>query len=396
MPTKSIDARPVPLREPASARDLEISAPRTTLRDRILGWRDRLLASPRFQRWAASFPLTRFIALRRARHLFDLCAGFVYTQTLLACSRIRLFEALADQPLDLATLARQTSLPEDRLLRLLQAAESLGLVQRRSGGRFGLGAIGAPLARNPALAALIEHNALLYADLSDPLDLLRDGRGSALPHYWPYAAADRPAEVAPDRVRSYSALMSTSVSMIAADLLDAYAIGRHRHVLDVGGGEGGFLLDAGRRAPHLRLTLFDLPAVADAAGRRFQEAGLSDRARAFGGDFLEDPLPAGADLVTLLRVLHDHDDDAVLVLLRAVRRAADPSATILIAEPMSDLPGAPTVGSAYFGFYLLAMGSGRARSPREYTALLREAGFSRVQTLRPRTPVQTGILVARG
>ena len=30
--------------------------------DRWLAWRNRLVASPRFQRWAAGFPLTRRIA----------------------------------------------------------------------------------------------------------------------------------------------------------------------------------------------------------------------------------------------------------------------------------------------------------------------------------------------
>ena len=43
----------------------------------ILAWRDRLLGSPRFQRAAARFPLTRPLARRRARTLFDISAGFV-------------------------------------------------------------------------------------------------------------------------------------------------------------------------------------------------------------------------------------------------------------------------------------------------------------------------------
>ena len=53
-------------------------------KDRIHASLDGLLASPRFRRWAAAFPLTRPIARRRARELFDLCAGFVYSQVLLA------------------------------------------------------------------------------------------------------------------------------------------------------------------------------------------------------------------------------------------------------------------------------------------------------------------------
>ncbi|MCC7280468.1 MAG: methyltransferase, partial [Chromatiaceae bacterium] len=50
--------------------------------------RNRLLASPAFQRWAVDFPLTRPIAQRRARALFDVTAGFVYSQILFACVRL--------------------------------------------------------------------------------------------------------------------------------------------------------------------------------------------------------------------------------------------------------------------------------------------------------------------
>ncbi len=57
-----------------------------------------LLRIPRFQRWAAASPLTRVVARRRAKALFDLCAGFVYSQILLACVRLRLFEILAARP----------------------------------------------------------------------------------------------------------------------------------------------------------------------------------------------------------------------------------------------------------------------------------------------------------
>ena len=75
------------------------------------------------------------------------------------------------------------------------------------------------------------------------------------------------------------------------------------------------------RAPDLRLMLFDLPPVAERARARFAAAGLAGRAAAIGGDFLADPLPPGADVVSLVRVLHDHDDAAALAILRAARRA---------------------------------------------------------------------------
>ena len=105
--------------------------------DRLLNWRDGLLASAAFQRWAAAFPLTRPIARRRARALFDLCAGFVYSQVLLACVRLHLFDILAEGPQTAEVLAPRLSMPLDAARRLLAAAVSLRLVERREGMHLG-------------------------------------------------------------------------------------------------------------------------------------------------------------------------------------------------------------------------------------------------------------------
>ena len=68
---------------------------------------------------------------------------------------------------------------------------------------------------------------------------------------------------------------------------------------------------------------------------------------------------------------------------------------MIVAEPMSGVPGAETVGDAYFAFYLRAMGRGRTRTPAEYERMLRGAGFRRVRVLPPRLPVQASVIVAR-
>jgi demethylspheroidene O-methyltransferase len=386
-PTLTFDA-------PAASTALA-EAPRPSLVDRIFAWRDALLASPRFHRWAAAFPLTRPVALGRARRLFDLCAGFVYTQTLVACVRLGVFEALARGPLAREELRERLRLDDGALDRLLGAALALELVERRAGDRYGLGPLGAPLVGNAAVGAMLEHDALLYDDLRDPVALLRGDTPTRLSRYWPYAAAEHPEETDGRAVAGYSALMSASQPLVAAEVLDAYDVRRHRVLLDVGGGEGTFLRAAALRAPELKLKLFELPAVADRARLHMRAAGLAARTDVHEGDFRRDALPAGADLVTLVRVLHDHDDDAALAILRAARGALEPGGAVVIAEPMAGVRGAETVGAAYFAFYLLAMGSGRARTPAEYGALLHEAGFRRVRTLRPRLPVQTSIVTAR-
>ena len=360
--------------------------------DRARDLYDRILASPRFRSLAARFPLTRPVARRRVRALFDLCAGFVYTQVLLCCVRLRLFELLRDGPADTAGLAARLGLTPDAAALLLNAAASLRLVARRGGGRWGLGPLGAAMVDNPAVTAMVEHHALVYGALADPVALLRRAGGGALAGYWPYAEADRPAALRPEQVAAYTALMAASQPIIAAEILAAYPLRRHRCLLDVGGGDGSFLRAAAARNPNLRLLLFDLPAVADQARARFAEAGLAHRAATFGGDFGSAALPRGADIVSLVRVVHDHDDDRAMAILRAARAALPVGGTLLLAEPMAGTPGAEPIGDAYFGFYLLAMGSGRARTPDELESMLRGAGFDAVRRLRTHTPLLVRVL----
>jgi demethylspheroidene O-methyltransferase len=147
-------------------------------------------------------------------------------------------------------------------------------------------------------------------------------------------------------------------------------------------------------APRSGLMLFDLPAVAETARERLAAAGLGARADVHGGDFTRDALPAGADLVTLVRILHDHDDAIAQDLLRRVHAALPPGGRVLIAEPMAGTPGAEPMGEAYFGFYLLAMGRGRPRRAEEIMRMLAEAGFVQARRLRTATPLLTQVLVA--
>jgi demethylspheroidene O-methyltransferase len=379
------------VKEPASS-----LAPRSeSWSDRWFRFRNRLLANPRFQRWAARFPFTRFMARRRAAALFDLCAGFVYSQVLHIAVKVKLFEAMADGPLTVTELSQRVALSVSATQRLLDAAASLRLAERRGEGVYGLGIHGAALLANPAVSRMVEHHALLYRALSDPVALLRgEVAETELGRFWSYAGRGVADTHTSEQVASYSRLMADSLGLIADDLLEACPLKNHRVLLDVAGGEGAFVEAAARHVETLSVMLFDLPAVAARAERRLNQAGLAGRAKVFGGDLFRDPLPTGADVISLVRVVHDHDDAQALRILKAVRGALAPGGTLLLAEPMSGTTGAEPMGDAYFGFYLLAMGQGRPRTPEELQRLLSEAGFSSATTRKTRRPMLTALIVA--
>ncbi len=317
----------------------------------------------------------------------------MYSQVLHAVVRLGLLEALREGPQSVADIASEIALSHPATQRLLDAATSLKLVERRRENKFGLGVHGASLIGNPGVAAMVKHHALLYRDLADPIALLRgEHDATELSQFWSYAGKQsKPSDDA--QVAAYSNLMASSISLITEDIFEAYPLASHRRLLDVAGGEGAFLEAAAANAPNLSLTLFDLPPVAARAQKRFERAGLSSRASVFGGDVFRDPLPEGADLISLIRVIHDHDDEEALQILRSARRALRSGGILILAEPMAGTSGAEAMGAAYFGFYLMAMGQGRPRTAEQLSALILAAGFDRVRPRATRRPMLSGMLL---
>ena len=363
---------------------------------------ERWYAHPGLYRWSLRNPLTRWLTRRRTRQLFDLMAGFVHSQVLLACVRLDLFRMLQQSPADLGVLAQRTGLAPSVLQRLLLSAVALQLLERRSQGRFGLGPLGVPLAQHQGIAQMIEHNHLLYQDMQDPLQFLGDAWRGGMAEYWPYAHAKTvPESDGPDldKFTRYSELMAASQGFVVQEILASYFFDEHRCVLDVGAGRGRWVSELAAHAPHLTFKMFDLPPVLALAKENLQSQGLMDRVSLHPGSFLQDPLPKGADLITLVRVAHDHPDAVVLQVLQKAHAALPVGGTLLLAEPMaqSDQDGGPAHASvdAYFHFYLLAMGDGRLRSPQELMDLMKAAGFTHVERVANAMPIHTQILLGR-
>lgn len=369
--------------------DIGLSGPPRT---RSAGWLNRLVASRGFQTWAARFPLTRGIVRHEGEALFDLVAGFCHAQVLLALVELQVPDLLTAGALDLDALARRVAVPPDRMAILVKAGVALGLLRLRR-GQVGLTRRGATLTGVPGLAGLIRHHRVLYRDLENPVAFFRGETETELAAFWPYvfgagAGAD------PQASATYSQLMADSQALVAEDTLDAVSLAGIGRLMDVGGGTGAFLAAAGRAWPDLRMVLFDLPAVAPGARARFDQAGMSTRLDIVTGSFRDDALPFGADAVSLVRVLYDHADPTVAMLLRAVHAALPKGGRLIVSEPMTGGEHPEKAGDAYFALYCLAMRTGRARSAAEIAAHLNAAGFGSIRAPRPRRPFVTTVLEA--
>ena len=325
--------------------------------------------------------------------MFDLVAGFCHSQILQAFVRLELPEMLLKHEMLPQVIAARTEVPPDRMAVLLSAAQSLGLVKIRRSGLVALTRRGAALAGVPGLAGMIDHHDILYLDLADPVAFFRGQTETELAAFWPYvfgagAAGD------PETAARYSQLMADTQTLVAEDTLALADLGKAARIMDVGGGTGAFLLALAKAHHGPQLTLFDLPAVVPAAMGKFQEAGLADRLEVAAGSFRDDPLPRAADVITLVRVLYDHDDGTVAALLAAVHQALPEGGRIVISEPMTGGTSPERPGDAYFALYCMAMRTGQARSSAKIAEMLKQAGFSVTRGPQTRRPYITTVVQA--
>lgn len=354
----------------------------------------RLIANPTFQRIAARLPVFRTFARRDGEALMDVLAGFVNAQVLSACVKLRVFQTLYDNgPMSAEAFSQSMDVPEERFARLLNAAVALDLLVKRR-NEFRLSRKGAALLGVPGLQAMIRHHDAFYRDMADPIELLMGKTDTELAAFWPYVYGVE--SIGSQKVRNtYSNLMAESQTLVAQDTLQMVSLSGIKTLMDVGGGTGAFAHAVAMANPKIRLAVYDLPGVADGSVQRFTDSGIADRLMVKEGSFLQDDLPGGADVISLIRVLYDHQDRTVRALLAKVFRALPDGGRLIISEPMTGGAKPHRAGDVYFSFYTMAMGTGTARSPERIVELCAEAGFTRIQTPRAPRPFITSAVVAQ-
>jgi hypothetical protein len=172
----------------------------------------------------------------------------------------------------------------------------------------------------------------------------------------------------PDEQRVFGDAMSARARGDIAAILDAYDFGRFATIADIAGGSGHLLAAVLDCAPAARGQLFELPGVVAAL------AVNHERLTATPGDFFTDPLPK-ADAYLLMEILHDWPDRDCREILAAIRRAAEPGATLLVLEEILADRGHDPDGHT-LDVIMLAITGGRERTIEELDALFAATGFS--------------------
>jgi hypothetical protein len=183
----------------------------------------------------------------------------------------------------------------------------------------------------------------------------------------------------PDAAASFNTMIASGTEEYAASLAQSLDFVEVRHLVDVGGGQGGMLVALLIAAPGARGTLFDLPAGLIGARHHLATAGVVGRVDLVAGDFFES-VPAGGDVYLLRRVVHNWPDEQAIAILANCRKAIGAQqARLLVADmimPERPVPG-PAEEEAVFtlDLHMLVLLGARERTASEFRVLLEAAGF---------------------
>ena len=311
----------------------------------------------------------------------ELIYAFRRSKTMFCAVSMGIFDRLQTASADVAALAQELSVNAGALERLLDACVVLGLLHKHEGLYSNSDVSATYLTRSSpnALAGYILYSdrALypLWGNLeaavrkgSNRWQQTFGGDASIFQHFF------RTDEARHDFLNGMHGFGQLS----SPEVIAAFDLSRFHRFVDLGGGTGHLVLAACQRYPQLQGAVFDLPAALATAREFVNKASAGSRVELIAGDFFTDPLPE-ADIFALGRVLHDWGEDEIRTLLAKVWERLPRGGALLIAEMLVHDDKCGPMPALMQSLSMLVCTEGKERTLAEYTALLREAGFARVE-----------------
>jgi hypothetical protein len=139
----------------------------------------------------------------------------------------------------------------------------------------------------------------------------------------------------PERLRLFLGGM-TGLSMGASQAIaQKFPWGDYKTVVDVGGAQGGLLVQVCLAHPHLTGTNFDLPVVGPIFEEYAASHGLKDRLSFQPGNFFNEPLPS-AGVITMGHILHDWNLNEKRMLLDKAYQVLPEGGALIVFEALID------------------------------------------------------------
>ena len=307
--------------------------------------------------------------------IINLALGYLVSRSLHVATELRIADLLKDGPQSIEALTLATGTHRQSLYRLLRTLAAHGVFAEDELGRFVL----TPAAELLCQGAMRD-GILLCGEVTgdsswwNAVGALRHSVMSGEPafhqqhgmDFFQYLSTHSECREWFDRgLANFAAAENPAIA-------GAYDYSRFNHIVDIGGGQGGLLVEILKRHPNGRATLFDLPEVV----KNLAYLGTEDirgRWTTVGGDFFRS-VPKGGDAYLLKRILHDWSDEQCVQILRCCREAMADSSRLLVVDAVIPPGNAPHSGKV-MDILMMVFGEGHERTEQEFRALLMHAGL---------------------
>ncbi len=312
-----------------------------------------------------------------ARHrMFSLIwPGALAGQAIYCAAKLGVADLIAQGVDDIECLAATTKTHPQALRRLLRALCSLGIMTESCSGRFALTDMGQTLrAGDPSGVhpwAVMLGAPFVWRPWGRLLETIQTGEAAFARIFG--RSFEELMVLSPEDAEIYHAAMNAASSSTVPTIVKSYDFSRFRVLVDVGGGMGALLLGILESHHHLQGILFDRPSVVSSVS--WARAGaLTDRCQVVGGDFFES-VPTGGDVYLLKSIIHSHNDEDAIRILRNVRRAMRVDGKVLMVDVVLQPLNEPSPQKALMDLMMLALVSGHERTEAEFASLLNQSGF---------------------
>lgn len=293
-------------------------------------------------------------------------------------------------PLTVSELARMVQCDERALGMLTSGLTAMGLLGR-NGEKLTLPAHSrAHLSRNSSgyVGFIIRHHSHLAPAWSRLAESVKTGkpiRNISSSH----------TEVEAEREAFLMGMFNVAVNQ-AETVTAALDLSGSRRLLDLGGGPGTYAVFFCRGNPGLAATVFDKPTTEPIARDIVRRYGLEDRINFIGGNFLEDPLPEGHDVIWISQILHGDSPEEAAKLVAKAGKALKPGGLLAIQDFMLDNDRSGPAHPALFSLNMLVgTRGGQSYTWAEVEAMMKDAGTDSISRLDVALPMSCGILTGR-
>jgi len=312
---------------------------------------------------------------RNARQQIEVLAkaeGALEASVLFALGRLGVFRALAGEDRSASEIAGEVDCNADRLERLLRAGVAIGALTDHGGGRYGARpAYQAVLGDPEADTFLGDWLAFLSRLTPRMLELAEVVRSGAPRSAWP--VDDEDGAVMARAMHAYARARGLEI----ADRID---LSSARTVVDLGCGSGAYGIALAERAPHVSLTLVDLPEVVPTVRATVaRHPSIAGRVEVVGADIFDFEPPEPADVVLVSNTLHMLGPELSASLIARTRRLLVPGGRLVIQAQFLDAGRLGPRWSVLLDVIQLAITtSGANHSVAETVSWLEHAGFGSI------------------